>query len=86
MQYITSLTSKGQATIPVALRRKLKIRPGQKVLFEENGNSQVVIKRLLSVSELKGSLKTNIKWNKKKADEAVGKMLAKRYERKITGY
>ena len=86
MQYITSVTSKGQATIPAAIRRKLKIQTGQKVLFEEIGNNQIIIKRLLSVSELKGSLKTNIKWDKKKAQAAVGKMLAKRYERKITGH
>ena len=86
MQYITSVTSKGQATIPAAIRRKLKIQTGQKVLFEEIGNNQIIIKRLLSVSELKGSLKTNIKWDKKKAHKAVGKMLAKRYERKITGH
>lgn len=74
--YSSTITSKGQATIPVPIRKKLGIKPGEKIYFAENGK-EVVLKSLSdSVDELAGSLKTNIKWNKKKVHEVVGKMLA----------
>ena len=84
MQYTTTLTQKGQATIPVALRRKLSLKTGQSIVFEERGDT-VVIKSSPNLENLMGSLKTNIKYNKKKAFKAVGKMLAQRHE-KITRY
>ena len=33
MHYTTTMTSKGQVTIPVAIRRRLKLAPGQRVQF-----------------------------------------------------
>lgn len=80
---ITTVTTKGQATIPASIRHRFGIKPGQKILFEERGN-EIVIKRILDIASLRGSLKTNIKWNKKKAYEAVGKMLAERYLKTIS--
>lgn len=80
MQYITKVTSKGQATIPIHIRKKLKVKPGQSVIFEERDNA-VLIKSMPDLDNLMGSLKTKIKYDKKKAYEAVGKMLAKRYEK-----
>lgn len=78
----STVTQKGQATIPVYIRRKLGIKPNGKVFFEERGG-EFVIKPIEDlnklVDNLYGSLKTNIKWNKKKAYETVGKMLAERY-------
>lgn len=78
MQYITSVTSKGQATIPAPVRKKLGIKPGQKIFFKDQGN-QIVIEPAVDVDSLYGSLKTNKKWDKQKAHEAVGKMLTERY-------
>jgi len=34
----TTLTSKGQVTIPVEIRKALKLKPKDKVLFELNGD------------------------------------------------
>ena len=84
MQYTTTLTQKGQATIPIAIRKKLGVKTGQNVVFEEQ-EDRIVIKAQPNLEDLMGSLKTKIKYNKKKAYKAVGKMLGERHE-KITRY
>jgi AbrB family looped-hinge helix DNA binding protein len=33
MQYTSTMTSKGQVTVPAAIRRKLGLKPGQQVRF-----------------------------------------------------
>lgn len=80
--YISTVTQKGQTTIPAFIRHKLGIKPKGKVIFEQKGE-EFIIKPLADldslVDSLYGSLKTNIKWNKKKAYQAVGKMLAERH-------
>ena len=74
--YSSTITSKGQATIPAPIRKLLELQPGQRIIFEENGQGVVIKTHSQLVNELAGSLKTKIKWNKKKAFEAVGNMLA----------
>ncbi|TSC88243.1 MAG: hypothetical protein G01um10147_148 [Microgenomates group bacterium Gr01-1014_7] len=77
--YSSTVTTKGQATIPNQMREKFGIKPGDKIIFEDI-NGQLVIKTNSQlINELAGSLKTNIKWDRKKAFEAVGKMLADEY-------
>lgn len=80
--YISSVTQKGQATIPFYVRHKLGIKPRGKVIFEEK-RGEFIIKPIEDINKLidslYGSVKTNIKWNKKKAYGAVGKMLAKKH-------
>lgn len=76
--YTSTITTKGQATIPSPIRKKLKLKPGEKVVFEERGD-EIVIKKNSDVDDLMGSLKTDKKYDKKKIREAVGKMLAGRY-------
>lgn len=36
------ITSKGQITIPLEIRKKLGVRPGDKIVFEENSTSNEV--------------------------------------------
>lgn len=79
--YATTVTQKGQATIPAHIRKKLGLTPGQKVLFEERAY-EVVIKKILSLEELKGSLKSNIKYSDNRANAAIGKMFAEEYQKK----
>jgi len=74
----STLTTKGQATIPVFLRKKLGIKPGEKLIFIESDQGITIKTHSQLVRELAGSLKTNIKWNKKQAYKAVGEMLAQR--------
>ena len=40
---LAKVTSKGQVTIPVEIRKKLGIREGDKVLFMEEGNKIVIM-------------------------------------------
>lgn len=74
---VTTVTQKGQATIPVFIRKKLGIKPGEKVVFEERGE-EVILRILPDLSSLRGSLKTNKKYDEDKVVESVGKMLARR--------
>ena len=77
--YSSTPTQKGQVTIPASMRKKFGIKPGKKVIFEDINGQLIVKTQAQIVNELAGSLKTNIKWDKKKAFEAVGKMLARNY-------
>ncbi len=42
MTYHTTMTSKGQVTIPADIRRRLKLKPGQSIQFEFRNNEAVV--------------------------------------------
>jgi AbrB family looped-hinge helix DNA binding protein len=73
----TTVTQKGQATIPAYIRKKLGIRVGEKVVFEERGR-EVVLRPLPDLSSLRGSLKTDKKYDEDKIVKSVGEMLVKR--------
>ena len=45
MTYNTTVTSKGQVTIPVEFRRSLGIKPGETVSFKLTKSNQVVIEK-----------------------------------------
>lgn len=72
----TTVTQKGQATIPLHIRNKLGIKPGQKIVFEEKG-AEVLIKAVPLLSQLRGSIKSKIKYSDNKANEAIGEMFKK---------
>lgn len=74
----STVTEKGQVTIPLLIRKKLFLTPGDRVSFllEEE---KVKLMKTPNFFSLRGSLKTTKKYNKKKAREAIGKMLAKKY-------
>lgn len=82
--YSSTLTSKGQATIPIYIRKKLGIKPGEKLLFEDNGQGIILKTHLQLVNELGGSLKpkVKVKYTDKMANEAIGKFLADEYRKK----
>ena len=79
--YSSTVTSKGQATIPAPIRKKLGIKSGEKIIFQENGQSILIKTHIQLVNELAGSLKPKIKvrYTDKKADKAIGKYLAAEY-------
>lgn len=79
--YSSTLTSKGQATIPFPLRNKLGIKPGEKLIFEENGEEITLKTHLQLVNELAGSLKpkVKVKYSDRKADKAVEKFVVQEY-------
>ena len=54
---ISTLTSKGQTTIPKAVRRHLGLKPGDKIRFlVEDDGRVVVIPATLHLRDLRGSL------------------------------
>lgn len=85
MNRITTVTTKGQVTIPEGVRRALNIRIGDKVSFTNilPTYKEVLIKIIPSdvVEELFGSLSTKVKQsNHKKVREKLGKLLLKKYK------
>lgn len=49
---LAKITSKGQITIPIEIRKKLGLKDGDKVLFLEEGNQVVMVNStLLAINE-----------------------------------
>ena len=42
---ISSVTEKGQATIPIGIRKRLGLKKGDKVVFDVEKNGKVVVKK-----------------------------------------
>lgn len=78
----TTLTQKGQVTIPKEIRDYLGLKQGDKIIFEKT-EKQVFLKPAEDFFALKGSLKTRKKYNKKKARMAIGNYLAQKYLKKL---
>lgn len=82
MQFASTVTQKGQATIPVAIRRKLGIKLNTKIVFEINNKNEAVIKPVVDFFSLKGSVKSQKPFDIKAMDRAVGKMISQEYAKK----
>lgn len=53
-----SVTSKGQITIPIEVRKKLGLKPGDRVAFIENENGEYIFKpKTGSIMDMAGILK-----------------------------
>ena len=54
---VSTITSKGQTTIPGEIRRHLKLKPGDRIEFVVEADGKVVLMpATVDVRELKGSL------------------------------
>lgn len=79
MTYSTTITKKGQITIPKHLRQFLELKENSKVILEpERGKKVVRIKPAVSILELAGKFKP------KKIESALNlrKKMSKLYSRK----
>jgi len=68
-EIVASLTSKGQVTIPVEVRRLLGIKPGEKIAFVLNGEGtvQLCLPQYPGIAALRGAagtLKSPLPWHK----------------------
>lgn len=73
MPYLaTTITSKGQITIPADIRLRFGLVPFQKMVFMEEKNT-IQIKPAVDFFSLKGSIKTKKKYSDQKANQAVKK-------------
>lgn len=70
MDTITTITQKGQVTIPVSFRQKLGLGTGSKVKFEYTQDKELVLKPALDFGSLRGYLKSSKKYSKAKARKA----------------
>lgn len=51
-----TVTSKGQITIPVEVRKALNLKPGEKVIFFPGENGGFTVRRVGSIRDLRGCL------------------------------
>jgi AbrB family looped-hinge helix DNA binding protein len=69
MTYFTTMTSKGQITLPVAIRRKLDFKPGQRIEVNLNNKKQATIEAPTSLLDVGLRARADIKsqgWTDKK--------------------
>ena len=52
--YYTTLTERGQVTLPSEIRRKLGVRPKQKVHFEVDGDSIRIVPSEFTLESIRG--------------------------------
>ena len=51
-----TMTSKGQVTIPVEIRRRAGLSPSDKIEFDMNDKGEIKLRRVRSILEFAGSL------------------------------
>jgi len=66
----STLTSKGQITLPKALRDELHLKSGDRIAFERNDDGSYVLRpKTLTAASLKGFLKDSYKGPPKTLEE-----------------
>ena len=79
-----TITSKGQTTIPKAVRDKLNLKPGDQIDFVFEDDGRIVIRaRNKRLEDIIGILKRpgQPTLSVEEMDEAIGEAAAERYER-----
>jgi antitoxin PrlF len=74
----SAITSKGQATIPKAVREHLGLKPGDRVKFFVHPDGSVVLLPKLPVTAMRGMLKTTRRATIEEMDEAIAEGIAER--------
>ena len=67
----SAITSKGQATIPKAVREHLGLKPGDRVKFFVHPDGSVVLLPKLPVTTLRGIMKTRRRATIEEMNEAI---------------
>lgn len=90
MDYLVSITSQGQISIPAEIRRNLGLTKYKKAFVRQEGE-RVVIEPVFDFMELEGSLHYKAIKGKsideiiKLEEEAISKAVAERYKGKMKG-
>lgn len=79
LRQLSTITQKGQITIPFLIRQELAFKPGRKVVFILE-DKMVKIEPAANFFSLRGSVPAKKPFNLKKMREAAKKELAKRHE------
>lgn len=71
MDNVTTVTTKGQVTIPLEIRRSLGIKPGQKITFTQTSPNSASLSPLQDpIFKLNGILPSTKKFDKTKARQS----------------
>lgn len=81
MNGISTLTQKGQVAIPKSIRDYFHLKPYDKVHFEVKDNN-IVARRLSSVKEMRGIIKTNKILSRKEMKKAIRDAVIEKFKRK----
>jgi len=80
---LARVSSKGQITIPIEIRKKLNLKEGDKVLFvEENGNIFMLNASLVALREIQENMKDVGKKQNLNSEEDVNEYVEKIREEK----
>ncbi|HEX5238030.1 MAG TPA: AbrB/MazE/SpoVT family DNA-binding domain-containing protein [Sphingomicrobium sp.] len=81
-----TVTSKGQVTIPAAVRRKLRLHAGSKIAFVENQAGETVIRpKTGSIRDLYGCIKYDgPSISIEEMNEAIGEAIAEDFKRSVS--
>jgi AbrB family looped-hinge helix DNA binding protein len=80
--YKAKVTSKGQITIPAAVREELGLKPGERVVFLPGNDGEFRVKRAGSIKDMYGILKKlgygpdEKPMTNEEMDEAIGEYVA----------
>lgn len=82
MQFTTTITQKGQATIPAPIRKKLGMRPNTKIVFELKNETEASIRPVADFFAMKGSIKSKKPFNIRLMEKAVEDAIKIQYAKK----
>ncbi|MCC6469086.1 MAG: type II toxin-antitoxin system PrlF family antitoxin [Alphaproteobacteria bacterium] len=82
----STVTAKGQTTIPQEIRRHMKLRPGDRVIFvkEPNGSVRMVAKNV-QIEALAGMLKSDRTATVEEMNEATAEEAGEQFRRSVRG-
>jgi antitoxin PrlF len=82
--YKAKMTSKGQITIPVGVRKSLGLKPGEKVAFSEGENGGFILRRVGSIMDLRGILAGfDVPKTDEEMNEAIAEAVTESYLRSV---
>lgn len=83
---LATVTSKGQITIPIEIRRKLRLKAGSKVDFVENKAGELVLKpRTGDIRDLYGCIKySGPPLSVEEMDDAIADAVVEEFRRSVS--
>lgn len=61
MTFYSTVTSKGQITLPASIRKKMNLKTGQKVSITQEDNGKVNIQVSPSIDDIRAQLQVNLR-------------------------
>ena len=81
MNGFSTITQKGQVAIPKAIRDYFNIKPSDKIYFEVK-NDNIIARRLSSIDEMRGIVKTNKILSKIEYKKKIKRAVLQKFRRK----